>query len=319
MTVQINCAEDVKNVNYHLDSGTASDTCHPKVIMNSAAGCPTLSMGPLYEFMDRYWYLVAFPMIFLGAFLLAAGGRNPRATMFFIATVTVTTAITTTLWIYVLPSTSPEWTVSIVILIALFMGGGLGFGAAYWPRLGIFTIGTMLGALIGGCIYLGVVAGDTEDDVNEDLVFWMSVLASGLLVAIICLIFYDFAVIIGASIMGAYLFIRGFSFIIGGYPGETSMIMNITNDTFNAESMSTSFFIYLTFMILLFLVSMVAQIKHRSTHNDLYSYKGRFTDLDYKSLRDKLSKGSKYQRENENDDEAPLMNNGEEEEDYKTF
>jgi len=108
----------------------------------------------------------------------------------------------------------------IAILIGLFMGAGLGFGAAYWPRLGIFTIGVCLGALLGGCIYLGVVAGETEEDVNEDIVFWMSVLASGVLVAIICLIFYDFAVIIGSALMGAYLFIRGISFLIGGYPGE---------------------------------------------------------------------------------------------------
>mmetsp|Transcript_82562 Transcript_82562/g.114100 ORF Transcript_82562/g.114100 Transcript_82562/m.114100 type:complete len:223 (-) Transcript_82562:324-992(-) len=220
LTVEVTCNPDVINANYHLDSTIASDPCHPKVIMNSAAGCPTLSYGPLYEFMDRYWYLVAFPMIFLGAFLLVAGGRNPRASMFFIATVTITCALTTTLWVYVLPSTSPVWVVSITILIGLFMGAGLGFGAAYWPRIGILTIGLMLGALLGGCIYLGVVAGDTEGKVNEDLVFWMSVLASGVLVAIICLIFYDFAVIIGAALMGSYLFIRGFSFWIGGYPGE---------------------------------------------------------------------------------------------------
>ena len=165
-----------------------------------------------------------------------------------------------------MPESSPVWTVSFTIIIGFFVGGGLGFGASYWPRLGVLIIGLSIGALLGACIYVGVVE-DTDGALNEDVVFWMSVLASGVLTGIICLIFYDYAVIIGSAIMGSYLFIRGISFIIdSGYPGEIQMIMNITNGTFNAESMSIQFMTYLSFMILLFIISMVIQIKMRSAH-----------------------------------------------------
>lgn len=256
--------------NYHFSSTVASDPCHPTVIFDSNVGCPTMSIGPLYEFTDRFWYLIAFPILLIGIFLLFAGGRNPKATMFIIPTLAITCAINSFLWIDIFPSTSPVWAVAITFIVGLCMGAGLGFGAAYWPRLGIFTISCTIGAFIGACIYIGVLAGDTDDSVNGSLVFWMSTLVSGVFLAAICVIFYDFAVIIGSAFIGAFLFVRGVAMLIGGYPGEIEVIMNIKNSTFSSESMPISFFLYISLILLLFLVSLIAQIKHRSKHNDLY-------------------------------------------------
>lgn len=200
---------------------------------------------------------------------------------------TVSTGISIFLWLYLLPESSPIWVCWITGIISFFLGAGLGFGAAYWPRLGIFIIGCAIGALIGALIYLSVTS--TNEDVDETLVFSMSVLASGLLLAVICLIFYDFAVILGSALWGSYLFMRGISIIAGGWPNEIQVFMNASNGTYGTDTMTTGYFVYLFFVCLFFLVSMIAQIKHRSAHNDLYSYKGRFTDLDYKALREKLS------------------------------
>lgn len=75
--VQVNCNEDLTTATYHFDSASVSDPCFPKVIMSSPAGCPVVSTGPLDDFLLTYWYIYAFPMIGLGAFLMVAGGRTP--------------------------------------------------------------------------------------------------------------------------------------------------------------------------------------------------------------------------------------------------
>lgn len=50
LTVQINCNTYTDSTSYELDTSSITYPCSPRVIMQSSAGCPTFSIGTLYQF-----------------------------------------------------------------------------------------------------------------------------------------------------------------------------------------------------------------------------------------------------------------------------
>ena len=53
----------------------------------------------------------------------------------------------------VMPYSTPQFMVSLSILMSIFIGLGLGLGAYQWPKFGIVSIGMFAGALLGLLFY----------------------------------------------------------------------------------------------------------------------------------------------------------------------
>jgi hypothetical protein len=106
----------------------------------------------------------------------------------------------------VYPKNSPFWVVWLTMFVALGMGSGIGYAAQRWVRIGVLFLGAWIGGLLGGLLY-GSVFFIFADE-NPILVIWLSISFCAIIVAVLSMIYFDHAVIIGSALGGAYVFTR---------------------------------------------------------------------------------------------------------------
>ena len=300
LVVQINCNPNLQTTTYQLDQDSLKTPCDPKVIMSSPSGCPVLTTGPLGVFIEKYAYWIGLPMLVIGGYLMSKGGRFPRTTLAMFSAISVTNLLLFILYLYVLPSFAPVWTVWIVGVVCVGMGGGLGFGAAKWPRIGIMCMGASLGSLLGYIIYWLFLKQSLADS-NSAMLKQMIIFVVALVTVLVCLFLFDEAVIITSGVFGAYIFVRGISMYSGSYINEFEIIMASSNG--QLSEVGTLMYVYWFVMVLLAFFSIRGQLRDRQLHLEAYAYKGNIaTSLtSYRNMREKFTKKS-YEPENGNKD-----------------
>jgi len=157
-------------------------------------------------------------MTVLGLFLLILGGKHYKVTMFLAGQMSACAFLMVILFVSVYPSNSPYWVVWLSLVLTLGAGSGVGYVTQRWARLGVLLIGAWIGGLIGGVLY-GLVFHAFAHE-NPLLCLWLCIVFCSVILAVLSMVFFDHAVIIGAAIGGSYLFIRGISCFAGGYPNE---------------------------------------------------------------------------------------------------
>jgi len=110
----------------------------------------------LTNFILRFYYLIAIPMVAAGICLLIFGGRNPT-TALFVLTVSLVGTIMLYLVFDILPLYTPSWSVFLVIYFAYGNGAALGLGAIMSPRIGVTVCGAAFGFFIGFIVDLTVI------------------------------------------------------------------------------------------------------------------------------------------------------------------
>ena len=288
LVVQVNCNPNIETTTYALDRESLNTPCDPKVIMNSPHGCPVLSTGPLGSFIVRYAWYLGVPLLVIGMYLLSVGGRYPKTTLALFTTLAASLSSIFVLFAGVFPKNSPAWSVLVVGFVTFSMGGGLGYGAAKWPRIGIVSMGLSLGSLIGYTVYWLFLESHLANS-DSLLLQWAVVAITGLTTGIICIFLFDYAVIITSSIFGAYSLIRGVSMYAGGFVNEFEIVMATNNGELG--ELSGMMWVYVILIILIAWAGMRGQIKDRAHHLEMYSYKGHFNTqyTDYKTMRAKYS------------------------------
>ena len=202
----MNCNENLDETKYEIDSSSIPYPCSPRIILSSKFACPVLSLHNLWRFFEKYYYMAALFMMGIGAFLLAFGGRQYKVTFFLTGTFSLAALILITLFAGVYPDDIPFWAVWINLIVATGMGAGIGFAAARWSRVGVLLIGAWIGGLLGGVLYTSIFSPFAED--NPLLAVWLTIVLSAIVVAILSMVFFDHACIIGSAIGGSYCLIR---------------------------------------------------------------------------------------------------------------
>ena len=204
LTVQINCNPHIQKTTYALDKETLKNPCALKVIMNSPYACPVVSLGPLSSFIKDYAYWIGAPLILIGGYLIIFGGQFPGVTLAIFSTLSVALIQLFAIFVAVMPSWSPVWTVPVVGVVCLGMGLGMGYGAAKWPRIGVVIMGLSLGSLLGFLIFWAFLSSA----VNTTTARIITVVGVALVTAILYFLLFDQMVIITSAIFGAYILIR---------------------------------------------------------------------------------------------------------------
>jgi len=218
LTLDIVCDPDATKTTFDLDTYSLADKCRPKIVMNSKAGCPVFSLHSLWQFFIYYSFVIGIFMILLGIFLLVFGGRYFKVTMFLGGLLITTATIMLTLFITVFPTNTPFWAVWLTLGVAAGIGCGVGYAAFRWSRVGVLLIGSWIGALLGSLLYNIFIYIFAKS--NPLLALWLTVAFSAILVAVLSMVFFDHAVILGSCICGAYMLVRGVSIYTGGFPNE---------------------------------------------------------------------------------------------------
>ena len=101
LTVQLNCNPNLDATTYYLDSESILTPCDSKVIMNSPYACPVVATGALGRFIDDYTWFLVIPMIIIGAYLFATGGKFPGPTLALFSTLSITVGLLIVLYVFV--------------------------------------------------------------------------------------------------------------------------------------------------------------------------------------------------------------------------
>jgi hypothetical protein len=157
----------------------------------------------------------------------------------------------------IMPGGTPEWSVWVAMLVCLGIGSGFGFAAKKWVRVGVLFTGFLMGSFIGMAIFNSFVFKMSKD--NPLLGLWLTIMLTALIVAALCMLFFDNAIIIGSSIAGSYLLFRGISVFAGGYPNEFLIYTDYTND--KITEMPVSFMIYTAVISVTAVVALIFQSK----------------------------------------------------------
>lgn len=114
------------------------------------------------------------------------------------------------------------WVVWLSLVASLSIGGGIGYASQRWARIGVLLIGTWIGGILGGILYKLLIFNFAGE--NPVMVLWLSIAFFACLCSVLSMIFFDHAVIICSAIGGAYMFSRGISQWVGGFPNEFLLV-----------------------------------------------------------------------------------------------
>ena len=219
-------------------------------------------------------------IIIVGGFLAFAGGRFYRATFALIGCVGFAFVLMAILYFDVLPTDFPMWTVWYMWLFCLTITSGIGLVASYYARAGVLIVGAALGMLLGVGLFNSLIY--TISTSNPTLGIYLTVLFCAIIVAILCLVFFDYTCILASSIIGAYMVMRGLSVFIGGYPNE--LVYFVTNGSSADTSLITTSsyaaftinLVYVFYFLLYFGIlggALATQFILRKKFLDKYSYR----------------------------------------------
>ena len=243
-------------------------------------------MPPLWRWTEANYFLVMFAYCTTGLVLLGFGGKYYMASISTMATLNTIIILTNLLFGAVMPSSTPQFMVWILILMTVGIATGTGYGAYFWPRAGIVTIFLFNGYLLGVTTYtvffghydflahqpskITTAAEAMKIQANETSKLWLCIGVSSAICISIGLAFFDYAVIVASSVGGSFLVVRGLSLLFGGYPSEFVLYETLVNGRFFGNH--GTLFLYLLVMILLAVFAVRYQLRKRNEDLQLYSY-----------------------------------------------
>mmetsp|Transcript_4438 Transcript_4438/g.7558 ORF Transcript_4438/g.7558 Transcript_4438/m.7558 type:complete len:311 (+) Transcript_4438:493-1425(+) len=154
LQLQINCDPAASRTHYYLDEESiAQDECEPKVVMSSQHACPIIAMPAFWRWVESNAYFVGGLLVLVGALLLQYGGKHYMASIFIISSFGQACVVLSLIFGLLMPESTPQFMVWGIVIAALLIGSGLGYGAYHWPKAGISLIGLFSGGIIGTLLY----------------------------------------------------------------------------------------------------------------------------------------------------------------------
>ena len=136
-----------------------------------------------------------------------------KITIFLFAMVTIVALFLLVSFGFIISDGAEKWVGWVILGIGIVIGVLAGLCLLKCIRIGIFLLGGWPGAICGLLLYnlfLHYIAGN--------VLLWIVVGAMFIAGGVIALCLEDHAIIIGTSVLGSYLFVRGLSLVIGKYP-----------------------------------------------------------------------------------------------------
>jgi hypothetical protein len=269
-TIRATCDEKAEDSKAVLEQSSYQEPCNPTVTITSSDACPAFSLHSLWDFTSKYGEIFATLFMALGVFLMIRGGRNYEFTMYIAAQFAVAMACIMIAFMFMMPPASPEWTIWLCIVVSLMIGSVAGSFSKQRARTGIIFIGALLGIFAGFGLYNVLIYNFSEN--NPLLGLWLTVMFSAIAVAMLCLHFFDYAVIIGSSLIGSYFFYRGLSVFLGGYPNEFVIYQDYVNG--KMKEMPVSFHMYMVTIVVTAVASFAMQTNMmRNDKSGSYQYR----------------------------------------------
>ncbi len=230
------------------------------LIIESTKACVKYSFYFIIKFIEDHYIIFGIILIVFGLFNCLCGKRMAKITSLILCIFTVTILVLV-FGQYVLPSGCADWVVYVLLSVGIILGIVAGYFAyRHNEKVIAFLVGGICGFFLGQFLY-GLFGNRIP--VNGTVIKIVFVVVSiGVLLAI-AYFFRDKIVIIGTSFIGAYCFIRGISLFAGHFPDEFKIADLVTSGEDNqiAELLTWHAYVYLTFIVIVTILSVIFQIK----------------------------------------------------------
>jgi hypothetical protein len=197
--------------------------CHNTLKIKTSESCAKVDYYHISAFAYRNRIPVGLILIFIGLILMAAGIRFIKVLIFIYG---VVMAVTIALLIYSLiiqfVGDIPLW---IILACSVVIGLGLGYCLIKMSKIFIICLGGYLGYLLFVFLFNLVLK---HIHIWGAIVYFIVAVVFIIASAYVSLKISKIVIYLATSIIGAYIFIKGFTLIIGGYVSES-----IVNDLMN--------------------------------------------------------------------------------------
>jgi len=243
-------------------------TCLPKVTMEHASACPTVSFTGVVKFLDENVWLSGTILVVFGAIMAMFGRAFFRWIMAVFATLA---GFMVAMYFFSLFGWLVEtWVIVVLCIVALSAGLAAGAAIYYFIPVAMVLLGLAAGLFMGAVIFSLVVGISGYDEL------WLMItlcivlsLVSGWISWKFKLGYLSFA----TAFVGGYLFMRGFTFWCGGYPSEMEMIQIVSDG--GALEFTWAFWVYIGVFIASSLFGYIWQIRfYKNSDSDLDDYYG---------------------------------------------
>ena len=261
--LRIVCDENVKKDKFLENiefSGFYEGSCTHKIEMRSLYGCALTDLYLLKKMFNKYWYIFAFLFIGFGAFLCFYGHK-----IFWLTVISVTGLICCFLIsIFVLnliPSLiKTEKSLWILLCVGLLVGIIIGITIKKKTKLFAALLGASMGYTVSLFIYQ-IIQNIIEW--NPQVLYYITVVVFIVLGILFGYFLYNSILIIGTTILGGYVIMRGFTTIFGQYIDEGEFVDLIKNGELEQlkEIRNGWTFAYLGLWLILLIAGLVVQCK----------------------------------------------------------
>ena len=228
-------------------------------IFNSSA-CQ-INFGKITDLLYSYRYILGPVAIILGLILGLAGLRFFKYTLFTLGfLVAFSICISLIPYCFAMNDYFSNQQKLITFVISIVVGVIIGGLSVFCAKLGIFLLGACLGVTGFTLVYISVLFGIPE------MYYYLGCLVCAIICAVLAFRLFDHMVILSTSIIGSFLFIRGSSVFIGGFP-NVFVLYNMIESGIGFDS---TFYAYLAGIIILSILSFLYQEKYRKDNKETY-------------------------------------------------
>lgn len=236
-----------------------TNPCELQVEMTHAAGCPSVDLWDVHKFIIACKWIIGFTFIICGPIIGMVGKR-----MF--------------PWIVAIGAAFVCWAIfCILFLVFGWMNSAAGFWICFivafglaclsawlvkkaiWFEVGL--LGVLGGFFMASYFYSFIVAATGWESA---VFYWLLVLPTCIASGILSWKYARTVVIVTTSYVGSYMFSRGFSYLCGGWPHDTTLFSGATDYT----EFTGVFWVYFSLIIVGFTFFMFWQLKIEKEHKN---------------------------------------------------
>ena len=244
------------------------------IIGESSAGCPIVEYNPVYQFIVDNQLPIGIVMIVIGFIECFLGLAIIKETIFFVGFLAAFGFLMMVFGEFFLTTSSGVFTIWLMILISVLLGGAVGYISTSLPKIGFMSMGFWIGFVLGFIV-------------NNLFLYKININPPGLLLYVIMGMFgcifgmvsaciWRHIVIVGTSFLGAYLVIKCLSIYIGSYPNELSVPKMIAYQ--QIPYVDWPFYVYFIGLLILTTMGMILQFRNKRKIG------GRFAGKYYEDL-----------------------------------
>ena len=236
------------------------DPCTITIQWETPHGCPIIKVNALWSFVDRYREFLAPALLLAGFFFLFLGGYFAKVSIFIVIFSTVVFFVTAISYAFIISYKAEDWLGWIILPSAAILGAIVAFFVSTFIKIGVILIGLWTGAIMGLVLFQSLIHLIT----TEVWMLWTLMTVCAILCWVISIKIYNLVMILGTSLIGAFLFIRGIGLLAGGYPNEFQLHNDIISG--DIKNMPWTAYVYMIAMVIWAILSALWKFKRLRLH-----------------------------------------------------